>query len=134
MRFLSACLLVLAAAVYSPLSAATYEILNRWTVDLNPTRDSLEHYKKFDLEGITLWGDYFFISTSDARLEKRHLKTGEVEWSTPLEGISHGTWTYSNGILYGGDTRGTLYAIAAEKGNILWKTQSKGMFFSRPLI
>lgn len=113
---------------------AASTLVSRWAVDLLQGESPLERHQSAELSGITLSGNYFYIDNPAHRLDKRFLQTGEIEWTTPLEGASQSSWVVAKGEVFGGDTKGNLYCIRASDGAIKWKVTSKGVFFSKVLV
>lgn len=118
------------------LQAAPSEprLFSKWAVNLDPGLSSLDRVQVAGLAGITVISPYFYIPSAEGFLEKRLLKTGEVMDAVRLEGPSQMTWQEKGGLLYGGDTKGNLYCVDATTMKILWKTPTKGVFFSGALV
>jgi outer membrane protein assembly factor BamB len=120
--------------IVAPVWASQTAVINRWTVDLLKSESPLERHMAAELAGITLDGNVFYLPSPKKTLDCRSVRTGELIWATPLEGYSQARWALDGEELYGGDARGNLYAIRKKDGGIKWKTTSKGVFFSTPLI
>ncbi|MBN8555647.1 MAG: PQQ-binding-like beta-propeller repeat protein [Deltaproteobacteria bacterium] len=115
-------------------SAAEYQIFGRWLQEISRTENALTRFQRVDLAGLVIEGKDFFIASPDGTLQKRDLSAGFIRWETRLDGPSQSSWTFYNGTLYGGDTRGNIYALNATNGKIKWRTTTKGVFFSKPLV
>jgi len=90
------------------------------------------------LSGVTLWSVWPINGTSapcalhDGVVYQNHWSPGQIDaydaatgallWSTPTVGESPNTPAYEAGILFGGDTFGTLFALDPDDGTILWTT------------
>lgn len=111
-------------------------IFNRWTVSTLKAASSLERHMAANLSSLVLDSSegVFYSVNPKSRLEKRGLQSGEIVWSTQLDGVSQATWTKSGEFIYGGDTAGNFYAVSCSSGEIKWKVSTKGAFFSRPLV
>jgi outer membrane protein assembly factor BamB len=112
---------------------AENQILNRWTVEQYKADTSLQRHMTADLSGISIDGNYFYVSNPSGSLDKRFLSTGELDWKYELAGIPQTSWTLSGDEIFGGDTKGTIYALKND-GSLKWKNQTKGVFFSKPLV
>jgi outer membrane protein assembly factor BamB len=58
-------------------------------------------------------------------------KTGKTQWSTQLGGEIKAAPAYEKGLLYAGDYSGTMSAIRASNGEIVWQNDSLGTSLGR---
>jgi outer membrane protein assembly factor BamB len=132
MRAISSILLL--ALILPSTSFGAYELLPVWTVRLAENENPDERFKQMAVMGLAIDGDSFYLATPNKTVDKRFLSSGEIKWSTKLEGQSQSNWVYSKGELFGGDTKGFYYCINATDGSIKWKKQTKGVFYSKALV
>ncbi len=113
---------------------AAIQLTNVWTVETNRAETALQEYQEYRLGGMVKDANAFYLPGSRKSLEKRSLATGSLIWSAGLQGDSQALWTLNEGTIYGGDSRGNLYAIDTRTGQIKWTTSTKGMFVSAPAV
>lgn len=124
---------VLSAIFQSPATSEPL-IVGRGAIEILPLSSATQVLEAFVLPGINPAGDFILVTQPDGWLEKRNRRIGGIVWRTRLKGFSQSAWTYVDGVVYGGDAEGHLYAIDFENGRIKWMATSKGMYFSRPLV
>lgn len=120
--------------LFSTSAEASYELIGRHLEELAPSGSALETFTRSDLSGVTLAEDSFYIPTVDGYLEKRSLEFQHAIWRAKLDAPSQSSWVFTKTEVCGGDTKGQFYCLDSKKGAIKWKTPTKGVFFSRPLI
>lgn len=126
-----------ASIILSPIesyAAQEKKLLYSWTKRLGEGQTGQEENQLFFLGGLSADSQYFYVANLHSEITKRLTSTGEAVWRVPLEAQSQSDWLLEKDYLIGGDTKGNLYKLNAEDGKIIWKVNSKGILFSRPLV
>ncbi|RMH16728.1 MAG: hypothetical protein D6698_09285 [Gammaproteobacteria bacterium] len=77
---------------------------------------------------------HIYVSTQDG-LYAINANTGDVAWVFGTTSPLGNSPTYSNGVLYVGDTDRSLYAINANTGQLIWRnTSAQGAIETNPLV
>jgi len=108
--------------------------MSRWAIEVVKPQTALERFQTYRVSGLEAGKESFFMANPYGELENRSLATGGPIWSAKLEAVSQSSWTLDGEHIYGGDTKGNVYAIQVSDGKILWKASTKGVFFSKPLV
>jgi len=122
------------AAIPSFQKAKEPKILYSWTERMGYANTAQEENQLFFLGGLSADLQYFYVADLNHGMTKRFVRTGEIVWRSSLEAASQSNWLFKDSYLIGGDTKGNLYKLNSENGQILWKVNSKGILFSRPLV
>lgn len=121
------------------LSAESYQgsewkILDVWAKQLQREKIAQDQFTQFFLGGISPQADYFLMSGMKNYLSARSLVSAEPIWRVKLKANSQASWRVTESFAYGGDTKGNLYKVSLETGEILWRSEVKGVILSRPSI
>jgi outer membrane protein assembly factor BamB len=117
------------------LANSTPRLFTRWVESLQNPKNAVDQIEQFFLGGLSEVEDSaFYTSGPNSQVEKRSSKSGEIIWAAPLEAASQGNWTLTEDKVLGADVRGKIYAINRTSGSIDWFFESKGLFFSKPLV
>lgn len=93
-----------------------------------------EYKTEFLLGNIASGTDHYFVVYASRYLQKRSLATHQVDWQLELEAESQASWMLDRESLYGADTKGFIYRVDVNTGEVVWKNQSKGIVFSKPVV
>src|SRR4029079_178642 len=58
-------------------------------------------------------------------------KTGKVDWTVHTDGAVKGGMALDDGVLYGANYAGQVYAIKASSGQYVWQSSTQGLSFGR---
>ena len=87
----------------------------------------------FDATPIVV-GDSIFIGNSEEGLLAFDLQTGKPKWRHQIANGISASAAYFEGLVFVGDTRGTLHALNAETGEQEWSFNARGTIDNSPNI
>lgn len=134
MKFYQLLISCIASYVISLSLCAETRILSTWTVELVKPQVQLDRFQEYRMGAITNFEGRLLLSTPQGGVECRDLKTGGPLWEAKLEGISQSPWIKNESMVYGADTKGTVYALDWETGERRWAAPTKGVYFAAPQV